>query len=383
MKKQTPTRLICITDKLYAYDTEQTVFHSVDRRRSTTFCVLRLSGVSTRNKAGRRNANQTPNENVACAFSFFRHIEAWHEIAHHKLCNFSKWLCAFWLFYRGFHISFVISLLPIIISNFDFVSFLLFRLTCASTETCYCTCWITINNKWINVRRWIFDAVVLAFCKSSLNHLQLPYIRATHKLDFFILFLTIWMDILTLICACGALTRTLSVCFDHMTGGMARIYILGRNAPENEPWPDVIGFSIIFIVSVMFMLGLEVITTFSIASTFHCFSFVLRFYPFCNLIGIFILFVRTTFFFAARSKNSKVFSYILVASLCGIVGILIAITSIRGNLTAWQSKQWLPKGVPGVSQCSFCRRLYPINVRFLFDFLLSHTHVSQKQQKRW
>lgn len=67
------------------------------------------------------------------------------------------------------------------------------------------------------------------------------------------------MDILTLICACGALTRTLSICLDAMTGGMARIYILGRNAPENEPWPDVIGFSIIFILSVMFMLGLEVI----------------------------------------------------------------------------------------------------------------------------
>lgn len=98
----------------------------------------------------------------------------------------------------------------------------------------------------------------VAFCKSSLNHLQLPYIRTTHKVDFFILFLALWMDILTLICACGALARTMSICLDAMTGGMARIYILGRNAPINEPWPDVIGFSIIFLVSVMFMLGLEV-----------------------------------------------------------------------------------------------------------------------------
>lgn len=97
-----------------------------------------------------------------------------------------------------------------------------------------------------------------AFCKSSLSHLQLPYIRATHKLDFFMLFLALWMDILTLICACGALARTMSVCLDSMTGGMARIFILGRNAPINEPWPDVIGFSIIFLVSIMFMLGLEV-----------------------------------------------------------------------------------------------------------------------------
>lgn len=100
---------------------------------------------------------------------------------------------------------------------------------------------------------------ISAFCKSSLDHVQLPYLRATHKFDFFILFLSIWMDILTLICACGALTRTLSICLDAMTGGMTRRIFLGLNSPENEPWPDVIGFSIIFILSVMFMLGLEVI----------------------------------------------------------------------------------------------------------------------------
>lgn len=37
-------------------------------------------------------------------------------------------------------------------------------------------------------------------------------------------------------------------------------FLLGRNSSENEPWPDVIGFTIIFVVSVMFMLGLEVNT---------------------------------------------------------------------------------------------------------------------------
>lgn len=55
------------------------------------------------------------------------------------------------------------------------------------------------------------------------------------------------------------------------------------------------------------------------------------------------------FFFHVDLQNSKVFSCILMASLCGIIGILIAIASIRGNLTTWQSKQWLPKGLPGVS----------------------------------
>lgn len=66
------------------------------------------------------------------------------------------------------------------------------------------------------------------------------------------------MDILSLLAACGALARTLSTCMDAMSGGIARIYLLGRNSPENEPWPDVLGVSIVFLLAVMFMLGLEV-----------------------------------------------------------------------------------------------------------------------------
>lgn len=86
----------------------------------------------------------------------------------------------------------------------------------------------------------------------------MPYIRATQKVDFFCLFLALWMDILALLAACGALARTLSTCLDAMTGGMARIYLLGRNSPINEPWPDVLGVSVVFLLTIMFMLGLEV-----------------------------------------------------------------------------------------------------------------------------
>lgn len=110
-----------------------------------------------------------------------------------------------------------------------------------------------------------------------------------HKFDFAILFLALWMDILTLICACGALTRTLSVCFDAMTDGMARIYILGRNAPDNEPWPDIIGFLIVFIVSTMFMLGLEVI--------FHLiFHFLWNILASVEFTAIFLIFRLCCFF---------------------------------------------------------------------------------------
>lgn len=53
-------------------------------------------------------------------------------------------------------------------------------------------------------------------------------------------------------------------------------------------------------------------------------------------------------FFFFFIQNSKIFSGILLTSLCGIIGTLIAITTIRGNLKSWQSMQWLPKGLTGV-----------------------------------
>lgn len=72
------------------------------------------------------------------------------------------------------------------------------------------------------------------------------------------------MDLLALLAVCGALARTLSTCMDTMSGGMARIYLLGRNSPENELWPDVVGVSVVFLLTVMFMLGLEVNTDINI-----------------------------------------------------------------------------------------------------------------------
>lgn len=54
------------------------------------------------------------------------------------------------------------------------------------------------------------------------------------------------------------LKQKIIIILDAMTGGMARIYILGRNSDENEPWPDVLGVSVVFLLTVMFMLGLEV-----------------------------------------------------------------------------------------------------------------------------
>nr|XP_036222570.1 uncharacterized protein LOC118681587 [Bactrocera oleae] len=100
-------------------------------------------------------------------------------------------------------------------------------------------------------------SAMAAYCKSHLKSLQMPYIRASNKIDYTCLFLATWLDVLAVLCACVALARTMSTCLDAMTGGMAHILILGRNSSPNEPWPDVLGVAVVIIITVMFMLGLD------------------------------------------------------------------------------------------------------------------------------
>ncbi|XP_012156897.1 probable cationic amino acid transporter [Ceratitis capitata] len=100
-------------------------------------------------------------------------------------------------------------------------------------------------------------ALMAAYCKSSLNTLQMPYIRASNKFDYTVLFLATWMDVLSLLCACATLARTMSTSLDAMTGGMAHIFLLGRNSSPNEPWPDILGVAVVILITAMFMLGLE------------------------------------------------------------------------------------------------------------------------------
>ncbi|KAI8042199.1 hypothetical protein M5D96_003501 [Drosophila gunungcola] len=143
-----------------------------------------------------------------------------------------------------------------------------------------------------------------ARCKTSLRSLQMPYVRATNKFDFGCLFLATWLDALAAMCACAALARTLSACLDAMTGGLARILILGRNAPANEPWPDVLGVSVVFLVTGMFMLGLE---------------------------------------------HSRAFSLILTLGMFGLNAILSAVGWWRGDMLAWTTEnKFQPDGLSSV-----------------------------------
>ncbi|KAI9585499.1 uncharacterized protein LOC119633555 [Glossina fuscipes] len=143
-------------------------------------------------------------------------------------------------------------------------------------------------------------AALAGRCKTSLKALQIPYIRASNKFDFGCLFLGTWMDTLAVLCASGILARTLSMCLDAMTGGLARIMILGRNSPANEPWPDAIAVVVVFLVTGMFMLGLE---------------------------------------------HSKAFSLIMTLAMFGLNAILSAVSWWDGNAISWHETLLQPNGI--------------------------------------
>ncbi|XP_055386717.1 probable cationic amino acid transporter isoform X2 [Condylostylus longicornis] len=145
-----------------------------------------------------------------------------------------------------------------------------------------------------------FYGFVSAMCRNGTKNLQIAYIRASNKFDFICIFLSLWFDALAILTACSILARTLSICVDTMTGGLARILILGRNSPVNEPWPDVLGVGVVFLITGMFMLGLE---------------------------------------------NSKAFSIIMTISMLGINGIVSCVSWYNGDYKEWDKNYFLPNGL--------------------------------------
>ncbi|XP_050087751.1 high affinity cationic amino acid transporter 1 isoform X2 [Anopheles aquasalis] len=148
-----------------------------------------------------------------------------------------------------------------------------------------------------------FYAVLASLCKSGTKAVQISYIRTTHRVDFFCLFLAKWMDILALFSACAIVVRTLSSSLDAMTGGVARMYILGRNSAANEPWPDVIGVVVIFILTGMFMLGLE---------------------------------------------NSRIFAVLMTTAVLSTTVVIVIVTGFKGDFTQFSSQLILPNGLVGL-----------------------------------
>ncbi|XP_050301326.1 probable cationic amino acid transporter [Anthonomus grandis grandis] len=71
-------------------------------------------------------------------------------------------------------------------------------------------------------------------------------------------FLIIWQDIFTNLVAAGTSARLASATVDYISKGHFREFLFGLQQHSlGEPWPDVLGVTIILVVTVLFMMGLE------------------------------------------------------------------------------------------------------------------------------
>lgn len=73
--------------------------------------------------------------------------------------------------------------------------------------------------------------------------------------------MVMWMGFLSHLVAVAVCARILSATADHVTGGRTRRWLFGYETRSlGEPWPDVLGVTVVMVVCAMFMCGLEVRT---------------------------------------------------------------------------------------------------------------------------
>ncbi|KAG5675287.1 hypothetical protein PVAND_005199 [Polypedilum vanderplanki] len=150
-------------------------------------------------------------------------------------------------------------------------------------------------------------SLLMAYSKNGLNQIQMPYLRASQRADFVCLFMSLWMKLLTLVAVDASIIRTISYCLDTMSGNIFRIYILGRNSSINEPWPDVVGVVIVFLISFMFIMGLE---------------------------------------------NSRIFTILMITGVMIISTLLAVVTYARGSIVVWKNGELFPQGMSGILSAS-------------------------------
>ncbi|CAH2048605.1 unnamed protein product, partial [Iphiclides podalirius] len=85
-----------------------------------------------------------------------------------------------------------------------------------------------------------------------------PRGRRERNLRSFADFMAMWMCFLSHLVAVAICARILSATADHVTGGRTRRWLFGYETRSlGEPWPDVIGVTVVMVVCAMFMCGLE------------------------------------------------------------------------------------------------------------------------------
>lgn len=65
------------------------------------------------------------------------------------------------------------------------------------------------------------------------------------------------------------------------------------------------------------------------------------------MLGVIIVFIISGMFILGL-ENSKVFSVLMITGVLSISGLLAVVTYLRGNIETWTHDNLFPKGLPGV-----------------------------------
>ncbi|XP_063364236.1 uncharacterized protein LOC134652931 [Cydia amplana] len=110
--------------------------------------------------------------------------------------------------------------------------------------------------------------------------------RRERNLRSFADFMATWMCFLSHLVAVAICARILSATADHVTSGRTRRWLFGYETRAlGEPWPDVLGVTVVMVVCAMFMCGLEesMMFTFMLLILLYIFS---QFFAIFGLINL-------------------------------------------------------------------------------------------------
>ncbi|XP_031766172.1 uncharacterized protein LOC113520667 isoform X1 [Galleria mellonella] len=107
--------------------------------------------------------------------------------------------------------------------------------------------------------------------------------RRERNIRSFADFMAMWMSFLSHLVAVAICARILSATADHVTGGRTRRWLFGYETRAlGEPWPDVLGVTVVMVVCAMFMCGLEE----SMMFTFMLLILLYTFSQFFAIVGL-------------------------------------------------------------------------------------------------
>ncbi|KAJ8924593.1 hypothetical protein NQ315_000743 [Exocentrus adspersus] len=142
-----------------------------------------------------------------------------------------------------------------------------------------------------------FSSTISALCGSVSNGSDEQFRRK--RLSNTLYFLILWLDILTNLVAAATCARLASATVDYISKGHFREFLFGLEQHSlGEPWPDVLGVTIIVVVTLLFMLGLEKSSTissllfiallcnFAFFTTIGSFHTVTKFWKWCESFRI-------------------------------------------------------------------------------------------------